>query len=135
MTRRNRRPNWRRVKTLRSYTIEEAASLLDVHRNTVRHWIRNGLPAMTDQRPHLIQGRDLGEFLREQQMSRRSKCGPNQFYCFRCREPRTGAEGLVEYQALSPTRGMWLGICPICTSLMRRFASSSPDNSRRFGRA
>jgi len=32
MIRRNRRPDWRRIKTLRSYTIDEAANVLHVHR-------------------------------------------------------------------------------------------------------
>ena len=60
MIRRNRKPNWRRIKTLRSYTIDEAAKALGVHRNTIRHWIKkSGLRAFTDQRPHLIQGGDL----------------------------------------------------------------------------
>jgi hypothetical protein len=35
-TRRNRRPDRRRVKLLRSYTIDEVARTLGVHRNTVR---------------------------------------------------------------------------------------------------
>ena len=35
MTRRNRRPDRRRVKALRSYTIDEVARTLEVHRNTV----------------------------------------------------------------------------------------------------
>ena len=63
MKRRNRRPDRRRIKTLRSYTIEETARTLDVHRNTVRHWIKDGLPVIDRRRPALILGSHLAEFL------------------------------------------------------------------------
>jgi hypothetical protein len=62
-TRRNRRPDRRRVKLLRSYTIDEAARTLEVHRNTVRHWIKAGLRVIDDKRPILILGSDLADFL------------------------------------------------------------------------
>ena len=54
MTWRIRRPDRRRVKLLRSYTIEEVARTLEVHRNTVRHWIKAGLRVIDDKRPILI---------------------------------------------------------------------------------
>jgi transposase-like protein len=45
---RNRRADWRRIKAKYSYTVEEAARALNLHRNTVRNWVRRGgLAAMT----------------------------------------------------------------------------------------
>ena len=35
--------NPRRVKLHRSYTVEEAAMLFKVHKNTVRGWLKSGL--------------------------------------------------------------------------------------------
>jgi excisionase family DNA binding protein len=62
---RNRRADWRRIKSKYSYTVEEAARALNLHRNTVRNWIRRGgLIAMTGSRPHLILGAVLVEFLK-----------------------------------------------------------------------
>jgi len=46
-----RHPNPRLPKTHRNYSVEEAATLLGVHRNTVREWIRRGLPRIDDGRP------------------------------------------------------------------------------------
>jgi hypothetical protein len=57
MTRRNRRPDRRRVKALRSYTIDEVT--LEVDRNTVRHWIKAWLPVIDDKRPILMLGADI----------------------------------------------------------------------------
>ena len=126
MIRRNRRPDWRRIKTLRSYTIEESATTLHVHRNAVRYWIKKcGLPVFTDQRPHLIQGRDLVAFLKGRREATRQPCGPGKFFCLKCRQPQTSAEGMVDYQPITSQRGVLTGICPICETLMRRFVSQA----------
>jgi excisionase family DNA binding protein len=125
MIRRNRRPNWRRVKSLRCYTIDEAARALGVHRNSIRHWIKkDGLRAFTDQRPYLIQGGDLATFLQERRAASRRKCGPGQFYCLKCRRPQKSAEGMVDYKPMTASRGALVGICPGCGTLMRRFITA-----------
>jgi excisionase family DNA binding protein len=59
-----RHPNYRRVKIHRSYAVEQAARRLGVHKNTVRAWIKVGLPTIDDRRPILILGSDLIAFLR-----------------------------------------------------------------------
>jgi hypothetical protein len=49
---------------------------LNVHRNTVRNWARNGgLTAMMGSRPHLILGAMLIEFLKKRQPAQKRKCG------------------------------------------------------------
>ena len=58
-----RHPNHRLVKIHRNYTVEEVASLLGVHRNTVREWVKRGLATIDRKRPMLIHGRDLAAFL------------------------------------------------------------------------
>jgi DNA-directed RNA polymerase specialized sigma24 family protein len=49
-----RRPNYRQVKIHRNYTVEEIASVFGIHKNTVREWIKAGLPVLDDKRPMLI---------------------------------------------------------------------------------
>lgn len=49
----------RGIKTPWSYTVAEAARALSVTRNTVRNWIKDGLPIVSDRKPYLILGRDL----------------------------------------------------------------------------
>jgi hypothetical protein len=126
MVRRNRRPDWRRIKTLRNYTIDEAAAALQVHRNAVRYWIRTcGLPVIGDRRPLLILGSHLVAFMKSRRETSRRKCGPGQMYCVKCREPRAPAPELIEYQPITSSRGVLVGICPICETLMRRFVSDA----------
>jgi len=42
----------------RNYTVEEIAKLFGVHRNTVRQWVKQGLPTSDRKRPMLILGRE-----------------------------------------------------------------------------
>jgi hypothetical protein len=45
-----------RVKLHRSYSVEQAAKGLNVHKNTVRRWIKDGLPTVGDRGQTLILG-------------------------------------------------------------------------------
>ena len=56
---RRRHPNHRLVKIHRTYTVEDIAGLFGTHKNTVRQWIRAGLPTIDDGRPMLILGPQL----------------------------------------------------------------------------
>jgi hypothetical protein len=123
MTRRNRRPDRRRVKVLRSYTIDDVARSLEVHRNTIRHWIKAGLPVIDDKRPILILGRDLGEFLLRRRDARRQPCQAGQMFCLKCRKPQEPAGRMADYVASSATSGALVGICPACNGLMYRRTS------------
>jgi excisionase family DNA binding protein len=58
-----RNPNHRLAKIHRSYTVEEVARLFGAHRNTVRAWLRAGLPALDQGRPTLIAVSALRAFL------------------------------------------------------------------------
>jgi len=121
--RRNRRPDRRRVKALRSYTIDEVARTLEVHRNTVRHWIKAGLPVIDDKRPILILGTDLAEYLLRRREARRQPCLAGQLYCLKCRKPQEPAGRMVDFVASSASSGALIGICPACNSLMYRRVS------------
>jgi hypothetical protein len=123
MNRRRGRPDWRRVKTLRSYTIDEAARVLGVHRNTVRHWIKSGLPTIDDKRPILIVGSDLAEFRARRREGRRQRCGPGQIFCVKCRKPKEPAGRMADYVPSTPAAGALVGLCPDCGTLMHRRVS------------
>jgi hypothetical protein len=53
------RINPRLVKIHLSYTVDEAARRLKTHKNTIRNWIKLGLPVIDGRRPALVHGRDL----------------------------------------------------------------------------
>jgi excisionase family DNA binding protein len=115
-----RRPDHRPVKVHRSYSIEEAANVLHVHKNTVRAWIRTGLPVIDRTRPFLIRGEDLIAYLKRRHAQNKRPCGPGQIYCLGCRIIQTPAGGMADYVARTEQTGDLIGLCPQCEMVMYR---------------
>jgi len=118
-----RRANWRSVKLHRNYTVDETARLLGKSKGTVRRWLKSGLPALTDRKPALILGSDLIDFLKAR-IKPRTRCGPDEFYCLKCRAPRKAAEGMADFVPYAPRGGNLRALCEICGTLMHRRVSS-----------
>lgn len=121
----SRRANPNAVKMHRSYSISELAQRLGVHKNTIANWQRQGLTPIDTKRPLLFQGAAVREFLTKRCASRKRPCPPGTVYCFRCREPRRPALGMVEYVAHSSEAGNLHAMCGICETLMHRRARRS----------
>jgi Helix-turn-helix domain len=115
-----RHPNHRLAKIHRNYTVDEIAKRLGVHRNTVREWVKRGLPTSDGKRPMLILGRDLGGFLHARRLKNKRPCQPGEVYCVRCRAPKNPAGEMAEYQAVTAALGNLVGICPTCECMMYR---------------
>jgi excisionase family DNA binding protein len=75
------------LKSHRNYTVEEIARLIGSSRGTVRRWTKKGLHFVTEQRPRLIRGDDLLEFLAKLKAPKQ-RCQLHECYCFKCRVPR-----------------------------------------------
>ena len=118
-----RQANYRRVKIHRSYTVEEIARLFGIHKNTVRAWVKDGLPTCDQKRPTLILGRHLVAFLQDRRARRKRPCRLGEMYCLRCRAPRTPAANMVEYKPVTDKIGNLTAICPDCVSLMNQRVS------------
>lgn len=118
-----RRLNPRLVKIHRNYTVEETATLFGIHRNTVREWIRRGLPTCDGRRPYLILGRDLRAFLEARRVKNKQTCKPGELYCVRCRAPKTPWGNIADYLPVTATLGNLQAICPDCDAIMNRRVS------------
>ncbi len=117
-----RRHDLRRIKIHWTYSVQEAAKLLGVHKHTVSRWIACGLPLIERKRPFLMQGSDLRGFLKARQ-SAKQPCGAGEIYCVRCRAPKRPAGDMVECDHKTPTTVLLTGICPTCNSLIHRVAN------------
>lgn len=118
-----RHPNHRLVKIHRSYAVEEIARLFGIHKNTVRHWVKDGLTSIDDKRPMLILGHVLVAFLQVRRVKNKQTCKPGELYCVRCRTPKSPAGDMVEYSPITEKFGNLIAICPDCNSLMNRHVS------------
>jgi hypothetical protein len=111
------------VKIHRSYTIDDAARLFGCHRNTIRHWQRQGLKPIDSRRPVVFEGLTLAAFLEARRGARRRRLKPGEIYCLPCREPKEPDGGMAEYVPQTHSRGNLRGICPTCGRLIHRMVS------------
>lgn len=107
------------IKSLRCYTIPEAADVTGVSDRTIRAWIKQGLTAMTDERPTLVRGDALFSYIQHQRQGRKSRLSPDEFYCLKCRAARKPAGGLVDCER-NGTRAKLSAICETCDTIMHK---------------
>ncbi len=112
--------NPNRAKIHRNYTVDEVSVLFGVHKNTVRTWIKKGLPVLDDQKPMLILGRDLKAYLQDLRQQKKRKCQPDEMYCMRCKSPRKPFENMVDYVPISASTGRLVGLCSVCDSTINK---------------
>lgn len=115
-----RRVNPNRVRIHRSYSVAELADCCAVHRNTVRNWQVKGLEPIDGSRPALFQGAIVRAFISRTNASRKRPCAPGTLYCFRCRQPREPAMGMLDYLPLRATSGNLRALCAHCEAIMHR---------------
>jgi hypothetical protein len=111
------------VKLHRSYTVEEIANLLRVHKNTVRAWLKEGLTAIDNKRPLLILGSVLRDFLQSRRNKYKKKCQAGEIYCVSCKSPQLPSADLIEYEAINDTTNRIIAICPKCGAVMNKFTN------------
>jgi hypothetical protein len=111
------------VKIHRNYTVEEVARLFSTHKNTVRAWVKAGLPTCDGKRPTLILGRELAAYLKARRTKNKRPCQPGEFYCLRCRAPKQPDGDMADYLPITERLGNLEGICPECGAMIYRRAS------------
>lgn len=115
-----RRVNPNVVKLNRTYDASQLAARCGVHKNTVLNWRRAGLDPIDSSKPIVFHGSAVRDFLKDRDAKRKQPCGPGKLYCFRCREPREPAVGLVEYMPVTMKTGNLRAFCEICETVMHR---------------
>jgi hypothetical protein len=106
-----RKPDMRRIRPSKTYTMPEISESLDRNIATIRRWIQNGLPRLDGARPVLIDGAALRDWLKGQWIAKKQSCGPGELFCFKCRAPRKPVFGSV---TLEPRNAKTLSIRALC---------------------
>lgn len=113
-----------RIKSHRSYTVDEAARALKVCKGTIRRYLKDGLPCLDDQRPLLILGQDLKVFL-DAKRKQRQTCKIDQCFCMSCKTPRKAAFNEVEFHPTRAGRGNIRALCEVCSTVMHKAVSAN----------
>ncbi len=123
-----RRINPTRIKTTRTYTIHETSKAINVHKNTINHWIKEGLKPIDAQRPLLFHGSELRRFISARQISRKQVCAIDELYCLKCHAPRKAKNGSIKLEICNQKTGNLIGECVECgTHINRRISLAKRD--------
>ena len=116
------------IKLFHPYTIGEAVDVTGVSARTISAWIKEGLPVMKSQRPFLIRGDDLKEFIRNRRKTGKTQTALHQFYCLGCREVRDAAGGFAEC-LVNGNRVTLKALCDVCGKVVNKPIAKSclPD--------
>ena len=115
----------RKIKIHNQYTYEQAADALGVSVQTVRLWRLAGLHVLDSQKPHLILGFALKEFLNKRANKPERRLARDQFLCMACNAPRRAYGGMADYRPYTATRGRLEALCEACQRPCGKFASPS----------
>jgi hypothetical protein len=126
-----RHPNPRFAKIHRNYSVEDVSRRFDIHKNTVRNWIKEGLEPIDHQRPILIRGLELRRFLADRRTRAKQTYGPGRIYCLPCRAPKVPAGNMVDCIVTSEGAGTLRGICPDCDRMIYRRVNPQKLNAVR----
>lgn len=130
MGKRKRTYNTQLIKRTETYSIYEISILYNIHKATVRHWLKEGLIRIDEKRPIFVHGSDLYEFLKERQKKRKRKCKPDELFCMKCKYARKPKEMkvVIEEQSLKISRIKC--ICSECGTIM--YKSFSAKNRKQL---
>ncbi len=113
------------IKKHLTYTVTEAAEALGASKATIRNWTKRGLSIQTDQRPHLILGQDLRDFIQKNAEEKRYKLGSAELNCFKCNAGRTPYDNCVILLPQSLKTSRLQGVCSDCGGKVSRVISNS----------
>ena len=119
------RYNPRRAKINRSYLITELADLFDVHKQTVKNWISDGMHVCVPTRPMLIRGADVRVFLESKRTKNKKQCCVGQIYCVACKQPQYPKNKFAILKTQNALVGDLIGECPCCGRSIYRKVSLS----------
>lgn len=123
MARKKQKPDLRRIRPTKTYTIDQLANVVGKSAATLRRWIRAGLPVLDDARPTLIDGAEAKAWLRIWLERRKHACQLDQLYCCRCRRPRHPRPGSVLIAGNNEKTLTVKAVCADCGAGMRKLGS------------
>jgi hypothetical protein len=100
----------RKVSLHKSYTLKELTALVGMSQKTCLRWIEQGLPTVPGcEKPILIKGSELKEFIRSRNSKPELKLKRHEFFCLTCKDARRAKRGSLEVSGNTKK-----GKCSVC---------------------
>lgn len=111
-----------RIRYWYCYDIEEICSLYkdcELHPQTVRQWIKNGLPVIDSGKPALVYGSRLTQYLGKLNQSHKCKTAFYEMFCMKCKDAKTPSQRRITlHQDNKSVKAK--GRCPVCKTIMNK---------------
>ena len=120
-----RKPDLRKIRTTKVYRPCEIASDLSRNVQTINGWIKDGLPILSPTGPVLIEGTVLKGWLKDRSDSKKHKCLPNEFFCMKCKQPRTPSFGSISFHAQNAKTLRVKALCARCGTCLNKVVASA----------
>ena len=120
--------NARIIKRNLSYSTQEIADLLGVHIGTTNNWRMTGLKTIDKQKPFLVFGADLIDFINRNNKKNKQKCKPDEFYCCKCKKPQQTWENQADIKIINAKRLMVSGLCVKCGTVVNKAGAVNKVN-------
>jgi hypothetical protein len=119
-----KRSNPMSVKAALTYDVIEAACALGKTPATIRNWIRDGLEVMSSQKPNLISGAAIQEYLRAKYRAAKRPLDSDQLFCPSCRKGQRPKQMAVTLSHISAHTSLLKGQCARCGGTCTRMIST-----------
>ncbi len=117
------------IKINKAYRVFELADAAGVSVATVRSWIKVGMQRLDETRPTIIMGFHALAFLNTRKAKAKRPMALGEFYCMRCKAPRTPFGMMADYCPTTATGGRLKALCGTCECNCNRNISAAnlPD--------
>lgn len=103
-----------------SYDLEEISTIMGVHVQTVRAWIKDeGLRTIDNTQPLLVYGLHLIQFIKKQNDKGKCKTLFDQIYCMSCKDARPAFQNNIAIEP-RPSGLCAKAVCRTCKSKMNK---------------
>ncbi|RKX18570.1 MAG: hypothetical protein DRP35_09060 [Candidatus Zixiibacteriota bacterium] len=130
----------RLIKKRHSYSTSELSKKLNVHPRTIQVWRKQGMvPIEAHSRKLLFMGFEIIRFISEKQQKRKQKLKVNEFFCPRCKSPKTSMLNDIKILVTNKKIGIddlsihIKGICEKCHCTLTRFSSKTKLKNSYWG--
>ncbi|MGH1397655.1 MAG: helix-turn-helix domain-containing protein [Alphaproteobacteria bacterium] len=109
-----------RIRYWDVYGIDDVCAVFNMHPQTVRKWIKNGLKTIDNGKPSLIYGNDLIVFLKKKNTKNKCETAFHELFCLKCQDARP----IYQNKIAVTQKTQILNVCGVCRTCKAKMYQS-----------